>query len=389
MKGILGTISKTVFVLTALLLLAIHIPVSAQESVQEYVIGKAIKIRSSVLNEERILLIHLPDGYDQAQTYYPVLYLLDGDSHFHNVTGIVQFFFTRKIAPPMIVVALPNVDRNRDFTPTKVQRRPTSGGGERFLRFIKEEVIPYVDSRYRTHPYRILVGHSLGGMFAINTLLTQPDLFHAYIVISPGLGYDNGYVLNIAPAILENQTSLKKFLYMTLGNEASYVPRLEAFCQILENKAPEDLEWKYTYMRKEDHFSVTHKSIYNGLEALYMDWRVTEALIQKGIDGIQEHYKALSEKFGYEMPVPARVYNLVGYELIKAKKIKEAIEVFDLCAKTYPQYWYAYSNLGYCYMIEGNKELAVKNLEKALELNPQDKLSAQRLEQLKKEKSQK
>ncbi len=386
MKEILGSLSKTLLLGTALLLLIIHIPVSAQESVQDFVIGKAIKIRSSVLNEERILLIHLPDEYDHTQIHYPVLYLLDGDSHFHNVTGIVQFFFTRKIAPPMIVVALPNVDRSRDFTPTKVPRRPTSGGGERFLRFLKEEVLPYVDGRYRTHPYRILVGHSLGGMFAIHTLLTQPELFHAYIVMSPGLGYDSGYVLNKAPAILEKQTSLKKFLFMTLGNEPRYVPRLEAFCQILEDKAPEDLEWKYTYMGDEDHFSVTHKSIYDGLEALYSDWRVTEATIQKSMEEIQEHYKALTEKFGYEISIPARVYNLVGYELIKAKKIKEAIKVFDLCVNIYPEYWYAYSNLGYCHMIVGNKELAVKNLEKALELNPQDKLSAQRLQQLKKEK---
>lgn len=387
MRKILRDIPKAVLGLTACLLLTIPIPATAQEGAQDYVIGKAIKIRSSVLNEERILLVHLPDEYDQTQAHYPVLYLLDGNSHFHNVTGIVQFFFTRKIAPPMIVVALPNVDRNRDFTPTKVQRKPTSGGGERFLSFFRQEVIPYVDGHYRTHPYRILVGHSLGGMFSVHTLLTQPDLFQAYIVISPGLGFDNEYVLNNAPAILENQTSLKKYLYMTLGNEPSYVPRLEAFCQILENKAPEDLEWSYTYMGKEDHFSVTHKSIYNGLETLYSDWRVTEALVQKGINEIEDHYKALSEKFGYEIPVPARVYNLVGYELIKVKKIKEAIEVFDMCVKVYPEYWYAYSNLGYCHMIAGNKELAVKNLEKALELNPQDKLSAQRLQQLKKEKS--
>jgi len=357
--------------------------VYAQESAQNFVIGKAIKIHSSVLNEDRTLLIHLPAGYDKAKIKYPVLYLLDGDAHFHHVTGIVQFFSTRKLIPLMIVVALPNIDRTRDFSPTKVQQRPTSGGANNFLKFFKEELIPYVDSHYRTHPFRIIVGHSLGGVFAVYTLLTHPDVFHAYIAISPSLGYDNEYMLNNAPAILENQKSLKKFLYMTLGNEPRYIPRLELFCKILENKAPEDLEWKYTYLEKEDHVSVTHKSIYDGLETLYSDWRVSDSLIQKGLDGVQEHYKALSEKFGYKIPVPPRVYNFLGVELIKSKNTKEAIEVFELCIKVYPQYWYAYSNLGYCHMLDGNNDLAIKNLEKALELNPKDRQSAQRLQKLK------
>jgi predicted alpha/beta superfamily hydrolase len=355
----------------------------AQESEQNYIIGKAIKIRSEVLNEERTLLINLPDDYDVSQRRYPVLFLLDGDAHFHHVTGIVHFFTTRNMIPPLIVIALPNIDRTRDFSPTTIDQRPTSGGADKFLEFFQEELIPYVDSHYRTHPYRIMVGHSLGGLFAIYALITQPDVFNAYIAISPSLGYDNELLLQKAPAFLEKSPELKKFLFMTVGNEPRYIPRLEAFSKILEEKAPKGLEWKYTYMEKEDHVSVTHRSIYDGLEALYLDWRLSASLIQKGLDGIQEHYRTLSEKFGYEIPVLPRVYNLLGYDLIKKKKIDEAIEVFELCINDYPLYWYAYSNLGYCYMLEGNKELAIKNLEKALELNPGDNLSAQRLKKLK------
>jgi len=355
----------------------------AQQGEQNYIIGKAIKIRSEVLNEERTLLINLPDDYDVSQRRYPVLFLLDGDAHFHHVTGIVHFFTTRNMIPPLIVIALPNIDRTRDFSPTTIDQRPTSGGADKFLEFFQEELIPYVDSHYRTHPYRIIVGHSLGGVFAIYALLTHQDVFNAYIAISPSLGYDNDLILKKAPAILEKSPELKKFLFMTVGNEPRYIPRLEAFSKILEEKAPKCLEWKYTYMEKEDHVSVTHRSIYDGLEALYFDWRVSASLIQKGLDGIQEHYKSMSEKFGYEIPVLPRVYNLLGYDLIKKKKIDDAIEVFELCINDYPLYWYAYSNLGYCHMLEGNKELAIKNLEKALELNPSDNISAQRLKKLK------
>ncbi len=358
----------------------------AQESEQNYIIGKAIKIRSAVLDEERTILVNLPDDYEVSQRKYPVLFLLDGDAHFHHVSGIVHFFTTRNMIPPMIVIALPNIDRTRDFSPTTVDQRPTSGGADKFLEFFREELIPYVDSHYHTHPYRIIVGHSLGGAFAVYALLTQPDVFDAYIAISPSLGYDNDLLLRKAPPILEKSPELKKFLFMTVGNEPRYIPRLEAFSKILEEKAPRGLEWKYTYMEKEDHVSVTHRSIYDGLETLYHDWRVSGSLIQKGLQGIQDHYKTLSEKFGYEIPVLPRVYNLLGYDLIQKKKIDEAIKVFEQCINAYPLYWYAYSNLGYCYMLTGNKELAIKNLEKALELNPSDKISAQRLKKLKEEK---
>ena len=358
----------------------------AQVYSQDFVIGKAIKIRSQVLNEERSLLIYLPDGYNKTQIKYPVLYVLDGDGHFHHVTGIVQFLSTRKLIPPMIVIAIPNIDRNRDFTPTQTKRRSTSGGADKFIKFLNDELISYVDKNYRTYPYRILVGHSLGGLFSLYTLLTTPDTFNAYIAISPGIGYDNEYLIKEYVTILENMPTLKKFLFMTLGNESSYIPRLEAFCKTLEDKAPKDLEWKYTYMEKEDHYSIVHRSVYNGLESLYSTWKVTNNLIESGIEAIQEHYKALSERFGYEIPVPALVYNLVGYRLIQAKDIDKAIRIFRLCIEAYPEYWYAYSNLGYCFMVKGNKELAVENLEKALKLNPNDKLTAQRLKKLKEEK---
>jgi predicted alpha/beta superfamily hydrolase len=138
---------------------------------QNIIIGKAFKIQSGILKEERALLFYLPEDYDTSSDRYPVLYLLDGDAHFHHVTGIVQFQAKQKVIPPMIVVALANTDRTRDFTPFKIERRPTSGEADRFLEFLRREVIPLVDAQYRTQPFQILVGHSLGGLLAVYSLL--------------------------------------------------------------------------------------------------------------------------------------------------------------------------------------------------------------------------
>src|SRR3712207_3662198 len=101
--------------------------------------------------------------------------------------------------PEMIVVGISNTDRTRDLTPTRVARLPdnpnagfpTSGGADKFLKFIETELIPMVESKYRTQPYRALAGHSLGGLFAVHTLVTKPELFNSYIAVSPSLQWDN------------------------------------------------------------------------------------------------------------------------------------------------------------------------------------------------------
>ena len=351
---------------------------------QDIVIGKAFKFRSSVLGEERYLLFYLPEDYETSRARYPVVYLLDGGGHFHHVSGIVQFMAKQKIAPPMILVGLVNTDRTRDLTPFKIERRPDSGGGNRFIDFLRREVFPLVEGQYRTQPHRTLIGHSLGGLFAVYSLLTAPELFQAYIAISPAIAYGGGPIQEMLESFFEGREAFNGFLSISVGDEPGYLPHLEAFCATLESKAPGDFKWSYTYMGDEDHASVTHRSVYDGLERLYAGWRVTQELIDGGLEKAERHFEELSAWFGYAIPLPARIYNLFGHDLVKQKRIPEAIRVFEQCIRVHPDYWYAYSNLGYCHMIQGDRERAIKNLEKALELNPGDKQAALRLEQLRK-----
>ena len=101
----------------------------------------------------------------------------------------------------MIIVAIVNVDRNRDYTPTYAPKQkgglefPTSGKADKFLEFLKSELFPYVESNYRTQPYRIITGWSLGGLFTVFTYLEHPEYFSAYLAISPSLWWDNESML--------------------------------------------------------------------------------------------------------------------------------------------------------------------------------------------------
>src|SRR5262249_31308498 len=134
-------------------------------------VGRTDTLYSKTLGETRRLLIYLPASYGDTYFYprrYPVLYLLDGDGHFNSVSSIVQMLGENRGPmdfPELIIVAIPNTDRIRDLTPTHVTHdlNPESdsaslsrtGGGEKFLTFIGNELIPHIDSLYRTAPYKI------------------------------------------------------------------------------------------------------------------------------------------------------------------------------------------------------------------------------------------
>ncbi|MCK4676626.1 MAG: alpha/beta hydrolase [Bacteroidales bacterium] len=163
----------------------------AQPVDNRVVIGEKVTFKSNILDENRTILVYLPQSYNQTDFCYPVMYLLDGGFHFHHTSGIVGFMSRAGIIPEMIVIGITNVDRNRDFSPTRTEQIPTSGGAEKFLSFLSDELIPFVDRNYRTLPYEILVGHSFGGTFATYTLLNRPETFNAYIAISPYLQYDD------------------------------------------------------------------------------------------------------------------------------------------------------------------------------------------------------
>ena len=155
------------------------------------VIGSIDSIHSNVLNEGVKIWVYTPENNVFARQKYPVVYLLDGDAHFYSVMGMIQQLSVvngNTVLPQMILVGITNNDRTRDLTPSQVLSDPetdanflkTSGGGEKFTSFIDKELIPHIDSLYPTAPYRLLVGHSLGGLMVINTLINHTKLSLTY-----------------------------------------------------------------------------------------------------------------------------------------------------------------------------------------------------------------
>jgi uncharacterized protein len=144
------------------------------------IVGETFVVPSTVMRENRRVMVSLPESYGRTSSGYPVLYLLDGSSHIVHGGALVQYLVTaRNRIPEMIVVALPNTNRNRDMTP--------GAGATQFQKYLAEELIPWVDQKYRTVPERVVFGHSLSASFAVHTLLNRPTLFTGYIAASAPL----------------------------------------------------------------------------------------------------------------------------------------------------------------------------------------------------------
>lgn len=343
-------------------------------------------IHSKAISEDRTIWIHTPSEYTASTDTYPVLYLLDGGSHFKYVSEMVDFLsdFEKNFISKIIVVAIPNTNRGRDFTPTFDLKE---NGAEKFLSFIKDELVPYIDKNYRTQPYRILEAHSLGGLFGVYANATAPNLFQASIIISPALTGDKNRekVMTDFNSYLKMNNLLSNKIFVTLGNENTQ--GVAALNQQLKRYASKSFQWSYKKYSNENHFSVPYKSMYDGLRFIYSNWHIEAFLNADKISykDIENHFKKLSEEFGYIINPTEDFLNQCGYQQLRFKHIEEAIVFFKQNIMLHPNSFNVYDSMGEAYMISGQKSLAIENYKKSLTINPNNENGKAMINKLKNE----
>ena len=279
--------TKTHLLFIPALLLVLNVAVQAQEE-KSFSRNQTSVIKSDILEEDRQISIYLPDDYNNSKASYPVLYLLDGGTHLQHASGAADYLSGRGVVPDIIVVAIHNIDRSRDFSPVHVDNIPTSGGAEKFLGFLSEELVPFMDESYRTAGFNMLLGHSFGGTFIAYTLLAEPDLFDAYLAVSPYLMYADNLVVNESSEKLM-PFSDTKFFYMTVGNEDPYFETLERYSSIMQEKAGESVEFKYVKMPEENHGTTPYLTVFSGLKFIFSEWRLPPEMMQGDLDAIDAH----------------------------------------------------------------------------------------------------
>lgn len=239
--------------------------------------GVVDRLHSEKLGEDRRLNILLPPGYEGSSEKFPVVYLLDGSAHedYFHVASLVDFLATYGVMPKTIVVGISNVDRQRDFTPPSQDEKDlasvhASGGADRFVGFLEAELIPYVNSHYRTSGATTLIGQSLGGLMATRILLEKPGLFEKYVIVSPSLWWNKEALIKSAGELLKKNQAPNREVYISVGDE---LPEMKASVQALVEglKASRwpGLRVHYDYLADENHATSLHISVYDAMKSFY------------------------------------------------------------------------------------------------------------------------
>jgi uncharacterized protein len=234
-------------------------------------LGTCRVLQSKVLGEYRTLLIRLPADYARSDKKYPVLYKLDGGREvFTQTVGTIEYLTGwYDWIPDHIVIGIANTNRSRDMDPSR--------GGNDFLRFLTEELTPFIDANYRTNGYRIFCGQSASSFLALYSFLREPDAFDGCVLSSFGLvPSGNGRsMLEEALRKMPARTKPRAFIYVANGKVDSYDPdgarakNGSLFLESLEKAAGSTLRIKQRDYEEEGH--VPFPSIYDGLKWIYSE----------------------------------------------------------------------------------------------------------------------
>lgn len=337
------------------------------------VVGERLPLPSKVMGEDRTLFVSVPDSYAKTTRRYPVLYLTDAETQFEHTSATATFLSRNGFMPEVIVVGVTNTDRTRDLAPTRDPRFPTSGGADRFLEFWEKELVPFVESTYRTAPYRIFAGHSAGGNFAFHAMRVKPDLFQAVIAVSPWLVWDERKGLAPLTAFLTGGGVKTRALFFTSGDEGDAMREVLAkVSTALKASASKGLRWGSANYPDENHGSVVLPSHYAALRMIFDGWSLpvdpaTERLVGS-LEDVKKRYAGLSERLGYTVTAPEVAVNRLGYQSLAQKNVPAAIGFFRYNASVYPESANVYDSLGDALEASGSLEEALTSFAKAAEL---------------------
>lgn len=237
--------------------------------------GEKFTFHSAVLGEDREVWVHLPAGAGSGERF-DVVYVLDGNVLFPLATAEVEHRVLMSQGPRLVIVGVTSVNtrgRGRDFTPVADSSHPEwfpeTGKADRFLQFLETELIPTIAARYPVTRHRLLIGHSLAGLFVLHALAARPDLFERYIAISPSIPWGREAIVTSLRTRLPTLAG-DRALFISVANEREGYPestaRLEA---MLRDRAPASLRWRVARFPDEDHGSTVPPAVHRGLSFIF------------------------------------------------------------------------------------------------------------------------
>jgi predicted alpha/beta superfamily hydrolase len=337
-------------------------------------VGKELSVESKILEEPRRIIVALPEDYETSDDRYPVVLLLGGHlaSRLMLLRATVSILAEQGKMPDCIVVGIDTrAGYAKNLFPVKVDGWPDSGGADTFLRFIAAELIPFIDVRYRTAKYRVLVGQSNSGLTAVHALLANAAPIDGVIACSPGVGWCTDFVVSRVRAYGTEKQPGGGSLFVAYGSDD--FPRVVVSgARVLETELGElstrALRWRVDEIEGGGHVPVD--CVLRGIRFVFPDWEATPELYDaEGLDGVRAHYKELCETYGFKVRVSTTLLDELGTRLMAAERWEDAIAVFELWIDEHPRSSRPYYFSAVVHYRTGNLEAAASLCRKAIELD--------------------
>jgi predicted alpha/beta superfamily hydrolase len=346
--------------------------------------GFAQKVKDSILSKKldkyRQLSVSLPPSYDRdSKKTYPLLFLLDGDYLFDPFQGAVSYGNYWDDLPEVIIVGLhQNKDNERfdDCTFDETTGLP-EGKGESFFEFIGGELIPYIQTKYRTSNFKIIAGHDLTAGFMNLFLYKDNPLFNAYISLSPELP------LEMETRVAERLATFKQNMFYYQSSGDGDLKKMRAKITTLDENIKaaniSTLNYKYDDFKGASHYSLVLYSIPNALYQFFASYQPISmseyqekiAKMESGyVDYLKNKYEVLEKALGIKMNIRINDFKAIEAAILKNKAYGEFEQLAQLSRKMYPKTMLGDYHMAMYYENTGDIKNAVRYYQNAFQLQP-------------------
>lgn len=291
--------------------------------------GTVFMVDSEVLGHEREIQIFLPEDYTKSKENYPVLYVLDGQRYFLHAVSLQQSFVEFRQSPGFIIVGINKnpTDRNRNY----------SSNSKKFLEFIKNEVITYIDSEYRTSNSRMLFGWAFAGGFVIETMTANPELFNVHIAAS---AFPLEGKISKIDSLISKYPNINSTLYFTSEvEEGGVLQGAIKLRDLLSAKAPKSINWTFAELKDEEHRSTPFTTLYHGLKKHFRYYpelqfkNLKDYKNEGGFDNVLEYQKKRARQYGFSEELSDWTMFSLTRNAIRAKEFDQ----FDSFVKKFEE----------------------------------------------------
>ena len=268
-----------------ILYLSILIGLTTCQKEQFSIIGmtESFFISSTFVEDDFKIFVYLPSGYSESNNNYPLIVGLDGDGEFENMAGIISEQIQKGNIPSSIFIGIGygsisdnDKKRNRDYTPTETNGVEDfeTGGAANFYKFIREELMPKMESKYRIDSTRkTLMGHSYGGLFTLFAMFQERNNnpFDKFISVAASFWYDSGSIFEFEKKYADTHTDFPVKMYTAMGalEGAVMVASFEEMNEILDNRNYANLKIQHEVLKNYGHSRSDYISYQKGLEYVF------------------------------------------------------------------------------------------------------------------------